>query len=271
MEPFHHSQESDDDEQSFLDPASPRLALCKADTRRLLKINEYFKSDKTVKVTVGSGEDRQSWFLNEELLCAHSSYFRAAFQGQFQERESKQVNLEELIPTGFALLVDWIHSSAGDISCSKRHGTRGAFVSTHDLSWYALYVVADFLDINKLAEKAISQIMSCLEFDHGIPKPGRIKYLYDKSMEESSLREAVVDRVVASFFIISDQDYFYRSMEWTRVVGSQPEFHEEVMDELKNHTSQFDCEIANCSAHSHQNGVKSRRLERNRGRYLREY
>lgn len=46
----------------------------------------------------------------KELLCYHSSFFEAAFEGPFAEGKSKQMILEDISPQLFELLLEWVRS-----------------------------------------------------------------------------------------------------------------------------------------------------------------
>ena len=53
----------------------------------------------TVELSLGLAKPMRTWTLPEELLCDHSSYFRATFQGEFKEGFVKKSLLdEELLP-----------------------------------------------------------------------------------------------------------------------------------------------------------------------------
>ncbi len=226
-------------------------------------------SSNTVTISAGTHETLKSWTLSEDLLCDHSPYFRAAFKGSFEERRMKELHFQELDPSGFPHLVDWMYT--GKLKCREFHGCRNCdgerecpdHRNTHGISFYSLYVLADFLIMPELATKALGKIRTCLGICEWLPSRLIIIYTYNNSGEESPLRKLLVNEFVKAFLIGRDFDFNERiGASWTGLVSSDKEFHLSVMAEIKQHTHMEYCSLRNCSIHNRQNGIRERRLQR---------
>ena len=56
-------------------------------------------------------------------------------------------------------LVDWMYT--GKLECREPHDCEQPF-STHDTSWYSLYMLADMVDMVRLANATINQFATAL-------------------------------------------------------------------------------------------------------------
>lgn len=113
-------------------------------------MNSYLRSEQTVTIYVGP--QREKWVLNEKLLCERAEYFRAAFQGNFEEGTTKEMELLEDDANAFAKLVDWVYCDRlecgnwGRIADEDRR-------EKHVVQWCKLWVMADKYGIPELKSK----------------------------------------------------------------------------------------------------------------------
>ena len=61
-------------------------------------------------VDVFVGAKRKTFRLHEELLCDRSDYFKATFQSEFAEGQSKELYLPDDNDASFELFVNWLYS-----------------------------------------------------------------------------------------------------------------------------------------------------------------
>jgi hypothetical protein len=213
----------------------------------------------TVKLSLGLKKPIKTWTLSEKLLCDHSSYFRAAFQGKFKESSIKKSCLDEEIFSEDAVgyLVDWMYT--GKVECREAHDCQVS-VSTHNTSWYSLYVLADMLDISGLANAAIRQIHKCLEDGDWLPNPADIAYIYTKTGCNQNLRNLVVGKLTDAFLQQSCDGYAGRCEAWSEVLSADLFFSMEVMEVIKRHTDMVLCDkLIPCRFHLTHKPTRKRR------------
>lgn len=56
------------------------------------------------------GPDRTLFSVHKDLICHHSPYFDAAFNGPFKESSDGQITLEEAAPFTFGLFLHWLYT-----------------------------------------------------------------------------------------------------------------------------------------------------------------
>lgn len=77
-----------------------------------------------VEITIGD----ESFMLHKGLLCSHSKYFKAAFEGDFRDVEDKAVQLPGVTDSTLKLFQFWLYGQATRevpervIKRPRRHG-----------------------------------------------------------------------------------------------------------------------------------------------------
>jgi hypothetical protein len=234
---------------------------------RDLTTNRYLTESKTqktvtVKLSLGIGKSVRTWALAEELLCDHSSYFRALFQGNFKEGSEKKSLLDEELFTEKAVchLIDWMYT--GKLECLEDHD-HNQRSSKHDASWYSLYVLADMLDMFWLAKATISRIRRCLEEGRWLPNEQEIQFVYKNTLEDSPLRERVVTELVDAYLEQTEKTFNEDAQHWTDTAAYHPDFHCDVMKALKHHIGLTECDRpVTCRWHFYQKSGRKRRTIR---------
>jgi BTB/POZ domain len=64
----------------------------------------------TVTIYVGSEATKKKYILPKTYLCEQSAYFKAAFEGRFQEGEEQALQLDEDSPEHFELVIQWLYT-----------------------------------------------------------------------------------------------------------------------------------------------------------------
>jgi hypothetical protein len=220
------------------------------------------KGASSVELSLGLAKPIQTWNLPEELLCDHSSYFRVVFQGEFKEGLVKKSALDEDLYTEKAVahLINWIYT--GKLECREEHNRKQPS-STHDCTWYSLYVLADMLDMFWLAKATVSRIRRCLEEGEWLPNQDEIYFVYKNTLEKSLLRELVVTQLVDAYVDKPEKGFAEDIQHWTDASACHPTFHCDVMKEVKHHTDLIDCDrpVA-CRFHFYQKPGRKRRTIR---------
>lgn len=96
-------------------------------------------------------------------------------------------------PSSFGCLVDWLFGQKS--ACDMDQGISPEEQLEHDPHWCRLAVLADKFGIDDLSESVASQYDLCLRSDHAsIPCGAIISHIYEKTMDNSKLRELAVEK-----------------------------------------------------------------------------
>jgi BTB/POZ domain len=213
----------------------------------------------TVRLSLGLKKPIKTWTLSEKLLCDHSSYFRAAFRGKFKESSARRSFLDEEMfsEKTVAHLIDWMYT--GRLECHEPHDSKNS-ISTHDSSWYSLYMLADMLDIACLAKAAIHQIHECLEVGDWLPSQKDITYIYSKADVNHNLQEIVVKALVDAFLEKTSAGFAEGSEAWSEVLAADLDFSRDVLEAIKRHTDMVECDRrVSCRFHFTHRPARKRR------------
>jgi len=127
--------------------------------------------------------DKQTFLVHKKFICQYSPFFDAAFNGNFKEGTSQELDLQDTDPVAFSIFVDWLYtqtitSNPSDID-----------VPTELLMLVKLWVLADKLLIPRLQNETLAI------FDERRSSTGRLGhgmrscfYVYENTSEGSPLR-----------------------------------------------------------------------------------
>ena len=129
------------------------------------------------------GPEEKKFGIHKGLLCAHSSFFRAALEGSFKEARTGIVTLSEDDPVTFEVFKTWLYPMR---LVTERNGQEGP-CSDHRLC--RLYVLGDVYGVLHLKNAVINAL-------HGGKRTlcYHVSYIYSNTSELSPLRKYVVDR-----------------------------------------------------------------------------
>lgn len=131
------------------------------------------------------GPSSRNYRLHKRLLCHHSAFFDAAFNGEFQEGVSGQLSLLEEDADAFDLFVHWLY--------------RGSLPHYDDLctslDWFSLYTMGDKWFMPRLQDRVCVEMRKywcCHQF------PGRLflQNLYKTTSPGCKLRQYFVKKVI---------------------------------------------------------------------------
>jgi hypothetical protein len=60
-------------------------------------------------VTIEVGAEKEQFVVHQNFLCAKSPYFPKALSGSFQEAKTRCIQLPEISPILFRILVAWLY------------------------------------------------------------------------------------------------------------------------------------------------------------------
>ncbi|CZT01252.1 uncharacterized protein RAG0_08989 [Rhynchosporium agropyri] len=68
------------------------------------------KSQTMVTFRVGAESIKETFLIHKNFACAHSPLFNAASESELIEGSTQNMQLEDIDPQVFGLLVDWLHN-----------------------------------------------------------------------------------------------------------------------------------------------------------------
>ena len=136
-------------------------------------------------VTLLVGPEKTVFTMHKGLLCAVSSYFKAALEGDFKEAQEQTIELSEDDPQAMKYFQLWLYT--------QEILDEGENVSSMD--WrllIGLYLLGEVRMIHKLQNEVIDLIIRKNPQETGFPL--QVMYeIYDKTCPMSPLRRIVVD------------------------------------------------------------------------------
>lgn len=143
----------------------------------------------TIHVKNENATKEQSFIVHKEFICYYSPFFDAAFNGSFIEGASQALDLEDVEPAIFALLVGWIYSQTVP--------PQDAYIPRSALC--ALWVLADRLLIPKLQNEVIVALdIASTHFTSARPTGAASTWVYQKTTSRSPLRRYLTHLVAAA-------------------------------------------------------------------------
>lgn len=93
------------------------------------------------QVKIAVGVENKAFYLNEDLACSASPYFRAMFSGGFKEGQTKETQLLEFDAQVFGHVVKWMYGQGLQcLQCKEDHyfskRKNDAKRDNHALAWY---------------------------------------------------------------------------------------------------------------------------------------
>lgn len=197
------------------------------------------------------GPDRKLFTFPETLLCDRFEFFESAFQSGFRESLEKAIDLPEDDPVAFAYVID--HAFQEDT-----YMTNKVAIEEVQLALAKVYVLADKLGRPDLVCDTESEYRRVLKNSpsllHQPICPRGAKFVYENTSESSRMRRTMVDLAVEKYNLESCFTAEWMK-EWLESATSHPQFHFDVMIELKKriyheNDDKADCNSLSCINHS---------------------
>ncbi|QSZ35251.1 hypothetical protein DSL72_008120 [Monilinia vaccinii-corymbosi] len=144
----------------------------------------------TELVTIIVGEEKRKFVVHQQLICGSVWYFDVAFStSRFREGQEKRMEMPEDDPEAFELFTHWLY--------------RGSVPRPFDADGFdhlvSLYVFAEKLCINEVADKTIDAIISGDYSMQPEMTPKRVERIWLNTLPTSPLRKwcihALVDKL----------------------------------------------------------------------------
>ena len=145
------------------------------------------------EVVVLVGESKVKFNTHKDILCKSSTFFEAALSKEWLENKTRTIELPRDKPNLFSTYLQWAYSGVlVDESTDCEDAARAAIFS----HLAGVYVLADKLGSLALKNCTLDQITSHSQTWNIIPHPTWVNFVYDNTVENSKLRDWIVDRYI---------------------------------------------------------------------------
>ena len=165
-----------------------------------MPIEFRFSDVSTVILQVGTGKKKTAFQVHEDLLCAHPSFFGAAFTSQRKESKDREMELPSDDPGTIEEFIAWLYTQKYELEIVRK-GDRHWMQKAAEL-----YILADKYNVI-LLKNAICIALVNRHNTPGVPLPARrqVAYVYKNTSAGSQLRTLLSDwyawSVALSWFV----------------------------------------------------------------------
>ena len=149
------------------------------------------------------GQSQKEFYVHPDLLCEASSFFKAAFGGNFKESLEKIMELPDDDEDIFSLFVDWLYHGRYEMLAELVDDDTSEDDQDDDedvddegdryLQVFKLFVLAEKYNVSKLKRLLIETLfVNGYECKRG-PSNGSVGYLYEHTTPSSGIRKLVAD------------------------------------------------------------------------------
>ena len=142
---------------------------------------------------VGKGESERSFSIHKGVLCNHSTFFRAAVAGNFQEAKSNVVHLPDADPEAFSTYAQWAYSGQIIELDPDEDGTNGKRNFRVQVLRCKLYILAEYLGDTLLQNTITDLIVQDFKKTTKGPGVAVIRLVYQQTRDNSNLRKLMLD------------------------------------------------------------------------------
>lgn len=150
----------------------------------------------TVHIRPPNG-DKTTFALDKDLICKNSAYFEAAFNSDFSEAATQELEIEDVDIEIFRIFVHWLHKGklVGDDENRPSYTTL-----------VKIWLFADSILAPKLQNLVIYDIDQA-RYEHDYFPSARLHLVYDNTAEGSPLRRLIVDTWNFTYRISTPENY----------------------------------------------------------------
>ncbi|KAL8733491.1 MAG: hypothetical protein Q9166_002118 [cf. Caloplaca sp. 2 TL-2023] len=142
-------------------------------------------------VTVEVGPERVPFSVHKGLICGHSTFLNAAFNGSFKEAAMQSIPLEEESPKVFDIIHKWLYTK-------RLTGAKdGQDVPLTRYKCLDLYVLGDNFDMPDICDAAINHIGERTAEQRGL-STNFILWVYARTGPSSTLRDFITTIIMQS-------------------------------------------------------------------------
>ena len=162
-----------------------------------------YRFHETPTVTLFVGTSQKPFYVHGDLLCDVSSFFKAAFTGDFKESSDKTMQLPEDDENIFSLFIDWLYNQRyemlpepddddedlndeDDVYEEEREDDRY-------LSAFKLFVFAEKYDVPDLKWLLTKTLFADVAACQMGPTNASVNYLYGHTARSAGIRRLIAD------------------------------------------------------------------------------
>lgn len=149
-------------------------------------LNPYKSFSNTATILVGPQET--PFTLHTSILERGSSFFAAAFNGSFQESQTKTLKLPDIEPKYFEHIALWLYSGRLESPPFFYKDGKPTYFTLLDL-----YGLADRLCLTSMRNALVERIADLAESTNSVPTPSDTYILYETLRETSPIRTLILD------------------------------------------------------------------------------
>ena len=136
-------------------------------------------------VSIYVGVERKKFRLHLDLICDRSDFFRASFQGNFKEAETKELSLPEDSVESFELLAGWLYGA-----------TLMSIPSEDELSaYFDLFILAEKLCLEHLQNETMDHILRFYRLQSPKVAAQKLRSIYDSTSAKNPLNLFIIKYV----------------------------------------------------------------------------
>lgn len=174
------------------------------------------------------GPEKKKFVVHQALLCDKSKYFAKALTGSFEESKTGTVQLEDVSPILFKILVNWLYHSKVAYTISDdgsnidqdfagfQHAEKQNELNADDASTWPkhvlveLYVLADRFDTKELRRNTIDALLTAIKQSKTSLERESYMFIGSNTTAESPLWKLAMDRL--AYYMrhnIADQEFWF--------------------------------------------------------------
>ncbi|KUJ17038.1 uncharacterized protein LY89DRAFT_718732 [Mollisia scopiformis] len=167
----------------------------------------------TVKLIVGSGDQKCSFAVHKNPLCKKIPYFDTMLHSKFKEALTDQAEFQEDLPVAFRILINWIYQRK--VKALPPSDPRSGGLS-QALQLLQLCILAEKLMATQLLDDALAALSKQYMYTYATSPensnpfevtPAELCGVYNELPEHSKVRTWVVRVIAHQFSIIRRKDY----------------------------------------------------------------
>lgn len=154
-------------------------------------------------VTLFVGASQKPFYIHVDLLCNASSFFKAAFTGDFKESSDKTMQLPEDDENLFSLFIDWLYHQRyemlpePDDDEDSDDDNDDIYVGEDDSNRFhqvfRLFVLAEKYDVPNLKWLLTKTLFADMDICRDGPAGVSLSYLYGHTTRSAGIRRLVAD------------------------------------------------------------------------------
>ena len=193
-----------------------------------------YRFHETPTVTLFVGTSQKPFYVHVDLLCDVSSFFKAAFTGDFKEGSDKTMQLPEDDENTFSLFIDWLYHQRYEMSPQPDDDSEDSDDEDDDASpvvregdrylpTFKLFVLAEKYDVPALKWLLTETLLADGDTSPYGPSDASVIYLYGHTAQSAGIR-----RWIADWHAWYMDPVYFKSPEFRAIIEKHPDFSADI-------------------------------------------